>query len=142
MRALLILCLLLSVGGISTCEAQTWLQQSGTWRPPATARQITPDSMWLAQYKEAEKCVGWQGDVADVKWFLVPGSTIAGERGESNIAIWTPPHSIYITEAYAKTPWVIRHESLHDILRIVNHPTGIWGKLCAATWGYLNPEGA
>ncbi|HEY6007221.1 MAG TPA: hypothetical protein VIU40_02790 [Geobacteraceae bacterium] len=136
MKAFILALALLCIAG--TCESQMWVA-SGTPSTfqPAGAVQVTPDSVWLNGYAQAEKCVGLEGDVAAVTWFVVPGRSFKDTEGNEDIGLWVEPHSIFIAGDYKNFEWVATHESLHDLLRSGVHPKEVFGTLCHAMWGYL-----
>ena len=119
------------------CRAQTYVASRHD-DGPKNAIQVTPDSMWLAQYAAAEACLGLTGDVADVKWFIVRGDYIPDSEGGRNVGLWIHPHRIYILESFRAAAWVVRHESMHDLLGNGKHPRKVFGDLCRATWGHLD----
>ena len=106
------------------------------WPPPGAVK-VTPDSLWLVQYAEAEACLGWKGNAARVHWYVVPGDSFHDAEGREVIGYWVEPHKIYLAAGNTRLRWLAKHESLHDLLQNGLHPTGVFGTLCAAAWGYL-----
>ena len=124
-----------------TCEAQKITRAAKYPWPPPDAVLVAPDSLWLVQYAEAERCLGWKGDVNKVQWYIVPGLSFHDAEAREVIGYWVPPHKLYIADGVKNLRWLVRHESLHDLLQSGLHPSGVFGKLCAATWGYLTANG-
>jgi hypothetical protein len=125
----------------TSCEAQKITTPGRYGWPPPGATEVRPDSLWLVQYAEAERCLGWKGAADSVRWYIVPGPAFHDDEGRSVIGYWVKPHKIYLADGMKGLRWLARHESLHDLMQNGMHPTGVFGKLCAAAWGYLSANG-
>ena len=129
---------LLMIGAIAaTCAA---FQPYVPFRPVGTVGPVgysaAPD-LFIAQYHAAEKCTGKQGDVTKVKWQIVPGQWFTSPAGEQVIGFWDKDtRTISIAAAWVNHPWVMRHESIHDLLG-PGHAEYPYGMPCRATWGFL-----
>ena len=109
------------------------------WSPEG-AYAVTPDSMWLAEYAAAESCSGLRGDVSKVRWHLVPGKDFEGVTTDGTrirFVGYSIRGDIYIAESRKNFEWIIRHESLHDILQGGGHNTTLFGERCRAMEGYF-----
>jgi hypothetical protein len=110
------------------------------WQPIGAYR-VEPESMWVAQYHAAEACTGKRGNAKRVTWYIVPGKSFWDQNGANDIGLWMRGHKIYIADEWKTTAWVVRHESIHDL--VGPHPadtlknTRIWGRECQAMWGYV-----
>lgn len=133
--------------------------------PPGTLGPFDPPTMWREEYKKAERCVGKKGDINRIRGYFVPGQSFqplrvaAGLNVRPSIAEWVPramgpgdsthapdsTNAVFVGSAWATTPWVVRHEFIHDITGLghPHHdslPPNIVDSIimrCHATWGYL-----
>lgn len=115
-----------------------WAMEKG-WQPEG-AYAVKPSPMWLAEYQNAETCSGLKGNVAMVRWYIVPGVSFAGVTDDGHIIAFTgysERGNIYIAESRKNFEWLIRHESLHDILQGGGHNMTLFGEKCKAYQGYL-----
>lgn len=80
-----------------------------------------PPPVYGEWYAQTAVCVGELGDFSQVKWFVVPHYMPLGDRDRAGR--WVAPHRIYVARDELGREWVIRHESLHDLLQDGSHPT-------------------
>lgn len=122
---------------IATCAA---FRPYAPFRPVGTIGPVSSfqaPAMWVEQYHAAERCTGIKGDVTRVKWQIAPGTFFTSPQGEQVIGFWDKEtHTITIASAFANHPWVIRHESIHDLIG-GGHPQIPIQTPCNATWGFL-----
>jgi hypothetical protein len=138
-RAGLIIALLACLAMAPLTCAGRMLQLQEVWAGPFVpehAVRVSLDSFprWRKQYAAAEECLGFKGNADSVAWHVVEADHIKASDGRRDLALWVAPHSIYIARPFVNLEWVIRHESLHDIIGNGIHPTGVFGTLCGATW--------
>jgi hypothetical protein len=110
------------------------------WGPsvPPYAQRFTPDTSYLRLWKETEACSGVRGRFGRVRWYSVPGDTLAIDRPNRGQykALHQWPHDIYLTESVVDDAMTIRHEILHDLLgefgdgTAVDHPRKYFKDRC------------
>lgn len=87
------------------------------------ATEIHAPASWAAEYAAAEDCVGIRGDFDGVRWFLADSIVWQGQRF---IGMWTSRREIFLKRR-ALDARLVRHESLHDILRTGSHDHPAFG---------------
>lgn len=92
---------------------------------PPHAYRITPPAGFVAAWDQVQQCSGRRGRFDRIRWFTVPDPGIPCPAGECS-GVWYPPHDIYLTTPYLSDPsgnyFVARHEMLHDLLQVADHP--------------------
>jgi hypothetical protein len=127
-----------AIGAIAvTCAA---FRTPEPFRPPGSLGPVgysAAPHAFIAQYHAAEKCTGKTGDVTRVKWQIVQGQFFNSPAGEQVIGYWDDKtRTISIASAWVNHPWVIRHESIHDLLG-PGHPSTPFEFPCHARFGFL-----
>lgn len=92
---------------------------------PEDAMRIHPDSMYRVWYGDVAQCAGLRATEAQfqrIRWYIVPGNGFECPSGEC-AGRWNPDHSIYLSERYQRTAWVVMHEELHDLRGDGEHPS-------------------
>lgn len=92
---------------------------------PPLAVSFDPPPVFASYWSDMERCSGLRGDLARVRWYVVP----AGELwldGVRRSGVWAPPHSIYVTDVVVahldRYAAQVAHEILHDLERSGGHP--------------------
>ncbi len=94
-----------------------------------SAVQVPVESGWRVAWAEAEACSGRAGDLARVRWYIVPGHSFP--VGDTLAIGFTTGERIYLAEDWADTRWVARHEALHA-LGFHDHDPVLFGVRCHA----------
>lgn len=106
---------------------------------PAGAYRITPPAGYAAAWDQVQQCSGRRASFDRIRWHAVPDVAIPCPAGECS-GVWYPPHDIYLAEIHvhdaAGAYFVARHEMLHDLLQVAEHP----GAFCACGLGGTEPE--
>lgn len=85
-----------------------------------------------------EACSGRTGDFDEISWYYVPNATVFRIGSGSNaMGYWQPYHrSITLAGLRMNHAYLVRHESLHAILRTRDHPPEYFVEKCG---GLLSP---
>ncbi len=110
---------------------------------------LAPPARYRAIHAAAEECTGKTGSFDRIVWLSAPGRSFTAPDGVPNaIGFWQVSRgrgsadTIVIAADWQTTEWVVKHELIHYLLQ-QSHPADlaesdrIWGRLCHATWGYL-----
>lgn len=85
---------------------------------PLGAVETPPPDVYATWYAETEDCVGTKGHFDQVRWFSVPGPRWWDPiREQYAIGTWRAPHDIYIAESHRLDEDVVKHETVHELLR-------------------------
>lgn len=92
--------------------------------------RIVPPSAYRVWWAETESCSGVQGDFERVRFYLVRapvGGTgrwfpCESEEGALCSGLWRAPHDIYLAPALVESERLVKHEMLHDLVRVAGHP--------------------
>jgi hypothetical protein len=105
--------------------------------PGATRYIPLPEySVW---WQDTERCSGKTGDLAGITWWLIRGVESFDVQGTQAVGAWVrATRSIVLVEGSVADPMVVRHEMLHDLLRVTNHPPEYFQVKCA---GVVDPGG-
>ena len=74
-----------------------------------------PPLVYLEWWKDIEECSGVEGDFSRVEWFLADSLVVEGDFA---LGLWVSPHDIYLIRTVTSTSWVVKHEMLHDLLKM------------------------
>jgi hypothetical protein len=110
---------------------------------PTDAVRFNPPPHYREVWRTAEACTGKTADFDKVTWYEMPGNSFSTPDGSS--IGWWEGHTITIAHDWKTTDWLIKHEAIHEITRLKHddrngkpgpRDTLIWGKQCAAMWGF------
>lgn len=90
-------------------------------------------SPFLAQWwQQAEACSGKTGDFTSIHWYIVPGvgSFSVGYGPDPSGAYYPTLNSIVLAEYVDGDGTVVRHEALHAILHVTDHPPEYFRDKC------------
>src|SRR5262249_53991468 len=110
-------------------------------RLPAHALSFQPGPLTTAGWTKIEACSGLTGHLAEVSWYVVPGTWDVRAPGvEPRVpAFWDPVgNRIVIAEHFVNEAWVTRHEMLHALLRRTDHPALYFTSRCGVDLGGPN----
>jgi hypothetical protein len=100
---------------------------------PPSARPLAPLAVYADWWRATEECSGASGDLARVRWFVVPESDSFSYRGVRYDGYWwNEVHWITLAAARVQDPTIVRHEMLHDLLSRGDHPPEYFQRRCAA----------
>ncbi len=86
-----------------------------------------------------ETCTGVRGEMADVGFYVLPGSeTIAGSRGAIGL-YQEGRHRIVLTETHLRNGHLVRHEMIHALLRGGGHPRSLFQERCGGVVSCSGP---
>ena len=91
--------------------------------PPENAYAIAAPAEYAQAWQAVQRCAGRSGRFERIRWYAVRDRAIPCPSGQCS-GVWYPPHDIYVTEEYVHEPsyFVVRHEMLHDLLQVPDHP--------------------
>jgi hypothetical protein len=92
---------------------------------PPDAERMNPPEVYRVWWQATETCSGLSGRFGRVTWWLVPDPSFPTTKGWA-VGEWISPHDIYIAEPYLDNEFVVRHESLHDLLGTPGHFQPAW----------------
>jgi len=104
-----------------------------TPRRPAGARRFTPPSIYAEWWALTEDCAARVAPFEEIAWYSVPGAKSLGTRTGRPIAgYWNAKENeIVPAEAWRFTGEVVRHEMLHAMLGVNDHPRASFLERCA-----------
>jgi len=83
--------------------------------------EYDPPLVYLEWWEEVEGCSGTKGDFERVQWFSADSLRVDGKDA---LGLWIAPHDIYLIRTVGNTSWVVKHEMLHDLLRMKGRAHG------------------
>lgn len=107
---------------------------------PGGAAAFAPPAVYARWWAQAEVCSGRTGDLAAVRWFVVPGADTIPLAGQGEVnGYWSAgSNEIVLAEHSVRDGGVVRHEMLHALLRGGGHPPAEFQGRCA---GYVTCYG-
>lgn len=101
-------------------------------RLPDDAVEISPSPFYSQWWQQAEACSGKTGNFSSIRWYIVPGvqSFSVGYGVDPSGAYYPTLNSIVLAEYVAGSGTVIRHEALHAILHVTDHPPEYFRDKC------------
>lgn len=90
-------------------------QDITTPMPPGAIRIQAPRpyAFW---WQMTEACSGRTGDIADIRWFVVPNADSFAVHGKQYNGYWFENNSIVIASTHRLVGQLVRHEMLHALL--------------------------
>jgi len=105
---------------------------------------FTPPPEYRGWWDEIKACSGETGEFGDIRFFEVVGPLFVlgtefpcGGGARCN-GLWEAPHDISIARGHLQTERLVKHEMLHELVRIPGHPAIF--EACEVTWGNANSE--
>ena len=90
---------------------------------PVTAVQVTPPPRVALWWRLTQTCSGIPGNPPSVSWYIVPNTSTLTYQGRQVYAYWLgDPDRIVLSETYANSGPIVRHEMLHALLHRPGHP--------------------
>ena len=98
---------------------------------PADAERLDPPAVFARWWAMTEACSGRTGDLNDVRWYRVPGSTVEVD-GRKVAGFWgSRGNRIVLPDERIDEGDVVRHEMLHALLQQAGHPREDFLEKCA-----------
>jgi len=109
--------------------------------PAPAGEAFTPPPAYAEMWAETEACSGHSGHVSRIEWIKVPADPqgLFTWNGSRVAGLWSPPHTIYLSEAFLDHAPLVRHEMLHDLLQGGGHPEVPFVTPCQLRWPVLIP---
>jgi hypothetical protein len=105
----------------------------------ALIRQAIPTPVeYFPWWHEISECSGESGDGDALQFYVVISPLALGGKAfpcgdELCNGIWEAPHDITLAPGHVATETLVKHEMLHDLLRVSGHPPVF--EECGVTWG-------
>jgi len=133
---------------VGVCLASVSCDASALGRgadPELVRSMIVPDSAYRGWWDELQICSGTTADFDRVRFFEVV-SPLFIERSQFPCGggffcngIWEPPHDVTLAPAFLGTERLVKHEMLHDLLEVFDHPAVF--ETCEASWDFSDLRG-
>lgn len=106
---------------------------------PPGAEAFVPETVYREWWQQMEICSGTKAPFDSVRWYVVRGEEPFRVRGIDYpvVGYWDPQnnHIVLLEYLVSQRAPVIRHESLHAIIRRTDHPPLYFEERCGATIG-------
>lgn len=94
-------------------------------------------AVYLTWWKETEQCSGVRRRMGDMDWYRVPDAWMFNYDTLTQLTgLFQSPHRITLSDVAREVPKTVRHEMLHAILRVGNHPRAYFGVKCKGLVDY------
>lgn len=100
----------------------------------AASLNFSPPAEYATWWREVEDCLGIEASIERVRWQESGEYDFPCSTGRCAGA-WFPDHRIVLARAWKRDPLVVRHEMIHDILRVSGHPSPPFGGACPSEKG-------
>jgi hypothetical protein len=111
--------------GVSACG---WRGDSDF---PESAVEFNPPAYFRTWWQVVEECSGGRASYDEVSWYTAPHSDLL-VRGEPAWGAWfAQGNRIALANGTTGVPPLVRHEMLHAILRVADHPAAYFQQKCA-----------
>lgn len=95
--------------------------------PPPGSEPYLPPAVYEIYWQQVESCSQLTGDMARIRWFIVPGTTTFPCPYGNCRGLWVAPHDVYLSDAAAHNLFLenfftVKHEMLHDLIAQPGHP--------------------
>lgn len=108
--------------------------------PGGTVRQGIPAPFeYLDWWDEISECSGESGDINEVRFYVVVrpllllGNAFPCGNGLVCNGLWEAPHDITLAPGHVGTETLVKHEMLHELIRVAGHPP-VFAE-CDVEWG-------
>ena len=92
---------------------------------------MAPLDSYATWWRATEDCSGLAGDLARIRWFVVPETDSFVYRGDLYDGYWWDQvHWITLASARVADGAIVRHEMLHDLLGRGDHPAEYFQRRC------------
>lgn len=101
--------------------------------PEGAVRFRPNDFMYRRWWAQLEACTGRRGSYDAVRWYRAPGDTafrIPGRPGVYSGAWYSRGNRIVLVQQALDWPAGVRHEMLHAVLRVGDHPREFFRERC------------
>lgn len=103
-------------------------------RLPEGARPFTPPAVYARWWAMVESCSRGRGDLAAVRWYVVPGAEFVAADGQRVGGYYTrAAHRVVLAGDGQFAGSLVRHEMLHALRRDGGHPRGAFLGDCGGT---------
>lgn len=104
---------------------------------PEGAVSMSPPAGFTEWWSQTESCSGLSGHLRGIEWYVVPGAASFETGDGPKVGLWsrsTAGTRIILAGQYAGSELVVRHEMLHELLRVEGHPPEYFVDRCHLTW--------
>jgi hypothetical protein len=99
---------------------------------PQDAEAFEPPAVYARWWAMTQTCSGRSANMADVRWYRVPGSSFIAKGQEAAGYASRYANRIVLAEDHIEQGPIVRHEMLHLLLRAAGHPRAPFLGSCAA----------
>jgi hypothetical protein len=92
---------------------------------PSNAVEFVPGFKYQVWWQEVETCSDLRGEFGRIRWYMVPGLSPFEAPGIAQpvLGYWDPNRNSIVTVEWARDKAaLVRHEVLHSLLGLSNHP--------------------
>lgn len=101
------------------------------------AEPFEPPAIYWTWWKETEACSGKSRRMGPIDWYYVPGALLFRYDTMTRLAgLYQSPNRITLSDGARDIPTIVRHEILHALLRVANHPREYFGVKCKGLVDY------
>ena len=104
---------------------------------PEGAVRFEPPAIYREWWAATEHCADTSKEFSSVTWYVVPGSQSIPTGGTPKVGLWYGSlfgSSIVLAGHWTESELVVRHEILHHLLSVEDHPESLFKGRCALTW--------
>jgi hypothetical protein len=96
------------------------------------AERFEPPPVYQLWWEMTLYCTGRRAPLSTVRWYFVPGARTVQVNGERYAGYWSSAgNSIVLAEEAMLDGPLVRHEMLHSLVEVGNHPRGEFLGRCA-----------
>jgi hypothetical protein len=108
-------------------------------RPPRGAERMSPLDNYARWYRETATCAQLpELNYTKIEWYVVPDVISFRTSIGQKVGLWEQEPDEYsritIAGAYVNNEMVVKHEMLHNLIRIAGHPPLYFEDRCQLTW--------
>ena len=101
---------------------------------PAGSQPFDPPESYQLWWNLTKACSGGNGNLADIRWFVVPGATTIHDGNADVNGFWSEDgNRIVLAEHSQLTGSLVRHEMLHALTRRSGHSRSDFLEKCGGT---------
>jgi len=93
---------------------------------------IAAPAVYATWWAQVESCSGRTADLRRISWFAVPEVHYFEYRREEYNGYWWGTHDIVLAGRHVLNAYTVRHEMLHDLLDVGEHPAEFFDDRCGA----------
>src|SRR5688500_7012800 len=96
------------------------------------AERVETPAVYQLWWEMTLQCTGRRAPLSTVRWYFVPGARTVQVNGERYAGYWSSAgNSIVLAEEAMLDGPLVRHEMLHSLVEVGNHPRGEFLGRCA-----------